>query len=58
MTPSETKLLTDTVTNLHGLAKGLILMKHRLEEAEKQIVLLQKEVLSVQLRGKYNEKTH
>ena len=58
MTSNERKMLTDTITNLHGLAKGMILFKWRLEEAEKQIVVLQKELLGMQLRTKGNDKPH
>ena len=58
MTPTELKMLKDTINNVHDLAKGVLLMKKSLEEAETQIALLQTEMLGNNLKAKSNEKAH
>lgn len=55
MTLAERKILTDTITNLHNLAKSTIELKTRLIEAEKQIILLQRQIHAGVNR---NEKIH
>ena len=65
MKDSHFKMLTDTISNLLSLTKGVLMLKGRIKEAEdrleiaeRQITALRSEFLGMQLRGKKNAKTH